>query len=109
MNLCLPVNALFCAAAGTLFAQEESDRPNIVVFLADDMGRGDCATYGDPLIQTPNLDKLASRGVKFTQCYSACGVCSPPRAAILTGRTPYRNGVWRHIELLIAVTHASSQ
>lgn len=75
----------------------ESSKPNIVVFLADDMGWGDSATYGHKLIQTPNLDKLASQGVKFTQCYSACGVCSPSRSAILTGRTPYRNGVYRHL------------
>ena len=72
-------------------------RPNFVVFLADDMGWGDAATYGHPRIQTPHLDKLAAEGVKFTQCYSAAGVCSPSRAAILTGRTPYRNGVWRHL------------
>lgn len=75
----------------------ETKRPNFVVFLVDDMGWGDSGTYGHPLIKTPNLDKLASQGVKFTQCYSACGVCSPSRAAILTGRTPYRNGVWRHL------------
>lgn len=75
----------------------EQAKPNIVVFLADDMGWGDSATYGHKLIQTPNLDKLASQGVKFTQCYSACGVCSPSRSAILTGRTPYRNGVYRHL------------
>ncbi|TWU03510.1 sulfatase-like hydrolase/transferase [Neorhodopirellula pilleata] len=73
------------------------ERPNIVVFLADDMGWGDSGTYGHELIQTPNLDKLASRGVKLTQCYSACAVCSPSRSAILTGRHPYRNGVWRHL------------
>ena len=72
-------------------------KPNIVVFVADDMGWGDSATYGNKLIQTPNMDKLASQGVKFTQCYSACGVCSPSRSSILTGRTPYRNGVWRHL------------
>ena len=78
-------------------ANAQSKRPNIVVFLADDMGWGDSATYGHELIQTPNLDKLASQGVKFTQCYSACGVCSPSRSAILTGRTPYRNGVYRHL------------
>lgn len=68
----------------SLFAAEPS-KPNVVVFLADDMGWGDSATYGHKLIQTPNLDKLASQGVKFTQCYSACGVCSPSRSAILTG------------------------
>lgn len=78
-------------------AQAEPQRPNVVIFLADDMGWGDSGTYGHPLIKTPNLDKLASQGVKFTQCYSACGVCSPSRSAILTGRTPYRNGVWRHL------------
>lgn len=72
-------------------------KPNIVVFLADDMGWGDSSIYGHELIQTPNLDKLESQGVKFTQCYSACGVCSPSRSAILTGRTPYRNGVYRHL------------
>lgn len=75
----------------------DASKPNVVVFLADDMGWGDSATYGHPLIQTPNLDKLASQGVRFTQCYSACGVCSPSRSSILTGRTPYRNGVYRHL------------
>ncbi|MEO1529602.1 MAG: sulfatase-like hydrolase/transferase [Planctomycetota bacterium] len=78
-------------------AEELTTKPNVVVILADDMGWGDSATYGHELIQTPNLDKLASQGVKFTQCYSACGVCSPSRSAILTGRTPYRNGVYRHL------------
>ena len=75
----------------------DSKRPNIVIFLADDMGWGDSATYGNKIIKTPNLDKLAAQGMKFTQGYSACGVCSPSRSAILTGRTPYRNGVWRHL------------
>ena len=78
-------------------AEAEDAKPNFVVFLADDMGWGDSATYGNELIQTPNLDRLAAQGVKFTQCYSACGVCSPSRSAILTGRTPYRNGVYRHL------------
>jgi len=78
-------------------AHAETKKPNIVVVVADDMGWGDSATYGNELIQTPNMDKLAAQGVKLTQCYSACGVCSPSRSAILTGRTPYRNGVWRHL------------
>ncbi|MDF1814333.1 MAG: sulfatase-like hydrolase/transferase [Verrucomicrobiales bacterium] len=81
----------------SLSGQAEDSQTNFVIFVADDMGWGDSATYGHPLIKTPNLDKLASQGVKFTQCYSACGVCSPSRSAILTGRTPYRNGVWRHL------------
>lgn len=71
--------------------------PNIVIFLADDLGWGDLGCYGHPKIQTPNLDKFADEGVRLTQCYSACGVCSPSRASVLTGRTPYRNGVFRWI------------
>lgn len=72
-------------------------KPNIIVVMADDMGWGDSATYGHKKIKTPNLDKLATQGVKFTQGYSSAGVCSPARSSILTGRTPYRNGVWRHL------------
>ena len=71
----------------------ELAKQNIVVFLADDIGWGDSATYGHKLMQTPNLDKLASQGVEFTQCYAASGVCSPSRSAILTCRTPFRNGL----------------
>lgn len=77
--------------------ENPAEKPNIIVVLADDMGWGDCATYGHKVIQSPNIDKLASQGVKFTQGYSGSGVCSPSRSAILTGRTPYRNGVWRHL------------
>ena len=72
-------------------------KPNIIVVMADDMGWGDSATYGHKKIKTPNLDKLAAQGVKFIQGYSSAGVCSPARSSILTGRTPYRNGVWRHL------------
>ena len=91
------VFALVPVATGQADELDEPKKPNIVVFLADDTGWGDSATFGHELIQTPNLDKLAAEGVKFTQCYSACGVCSPSRSAILTGRTPYRNGVYRHL------------
>lgn len=71
--------------------------PNVIIFLADDLGWGDLACYGHPRIKTPNLDAFAAQGVRLTQCYSACSVCSPSRSAILTGRTPYRNGVFRWI------------
>lgn len=65
-------------------------RPNIVVFLVDDMGIGDVGCYGSTLHETPNIDKLCADGMKFTQAYSACTVCSPSRAALLTGRYPGR-------------------
>jgi len=71
--------------------------PNIVLFLADDLGYGDLGCYGHPRIQTPNLDAFARQGVRLTQCYSASAVCSPSRSALLTGRTPHRNGVFTWI------------
>ena len=86
--------SLLLAVVSTAAAET---KPNIVVVLADDMGWGDSGTYGHETIQTPSMDRLAAEGMKFTQGYSACGVCSPSRSAILTGRTPYRNGVWRHL------------
>ncbi len=72
-------------------------QPIIVVFLSDVLCWGDSEPYGNTEIKTPNLAKLAAQGVKLNQCYSACAVCSPSRSAILTGRTPYRNGVWQHL------------
>jgi arylsulfatase A len=78
-------------------SQAADGPPNIVIFLADDLGYGDLGCYGHPIIQTPNLDEFARQGARFTQCYSASAVCSPSRSAILTGRTPYRNGVFTWI------------
>ena len=71
--------------------------PNIVLFLADDLGNGDLGCYGNRVIQSPNLDAFAKQGVRLTQCYSASAVCSPSRSALLTGRTPHRNGVYTWI------------
>lgn len=71
--------------------------PNVVIFLADDLGYGDLGCYGHPRIKTPNLDAFAKQGVRLTQCYAASAVCSPSRSAILTGRTPHRNGVFTWI------------
>jgi arylsulfatase A len=86
--------ALILPVCGTAFAAET---PNFLIMLADDLGYGDLQCYGHPRIQTPHLNKFATEGTRFTQCYSACSVCSPSRSAILTGRTPYRNGVFRWI------------
>lgn len=84
-------------APATSDAAEKTAPPNIVIFLADDLGWGDLGCQGHPVIQTPNLDHFAQQGLRLTQCYSASAVCSPSRSAILTGRTPYRNGVFTWI------------
>jgi arylsulfatase A-like enzyme len=65
--------------------------------LTDDQGWGDLHSFGHVFIETPNIDQLAAEGIKFSHCYSAAAVCSPSRSAILTGRTPYRNGVYRWV------------
>ncbi len=67
--------------------------PNIVIILADDLGYGDLGCYGSPNIRTPNLDRMASEGMRFTEFYSAAEVCTPSRAALLTGRYPIRSGM----------------
>lgn len=67
-----------------------STRPNIVFFLVDDLGWGDFGCYGDTFHETPHIDQLAKESVKFTRAYAAGPVCSPSRAAIMTGQTPAR-------------------
>ena len=79
-----------CAAEAKL---EEGTKPNVVLFLIDDLGWADLGCYGSKFHQTPNLDKLAAEGVRFTQAYAACPVCSPTRTAVLTGRYPQRSGI----------------
>lgn len=66
------------------------NRPNIVFFLIDDMGWGDLGCYGDTFHETPNIDGLAREGLRFTNAYAGAPVCSPSRAAILTGKAPAR-------------------
>jgi len=88
---------IFAAAAVSLTfssvnvnATQPAKRPNVIVILADDLGWTDLACYGSDLHETPHLDRLAKDGMRFTQSYSACTVCSPTRAALLTGKYPAR-------------------
>jgi len=67
--------------------------PNFVIIYADDLGYGDLGCYGHPSIRTPNLDRLAAEGMRFTDFYTAAEVCTPSRAALLTGRYPIRSGM----------------
>ena len=67
--------------------------PNVVLLLVDDLGWSDLGCYGSTYHRTPQIDTLAARGVRFTQAYAACPVCSPTRASVLTGRHPVRVGI----------------
>ena len=93
---------LTAAAAGTAalggcahfrrYSQDE-DRPNIIMMIADDLGWKDLSCYGNPDINTRNIDKLAENGVKFTNAFVVSSSCSPSRASLITGQYPHTNGV----------------
>ena len=71
--------------------------PNIIFFLADDLGRQDLGAYGSTFYETPHLDRLAREGARFTDAYAACPVCSPTRASIISGQWPQRTGITDYI------------
>ena len=73
-------------ANAVAFAKATADRPNILFVLCDDMGYGDLACYGQPFIKTPNIDRMASEGMRFTQAYAGAPVSAPSRATIMTGQ-----------------------
>ncbi len=71
----------------SLFAKETKEKkPNIIFIIADDLGYGDLGCYGQKIIKTPNLDKMAAEGLKFTQHYAGCTVCAPSRCCLMTGK-----------------------
>jgi arylsulfatase A len=72
---------------------DQSGRPNFIIIFADDLGYGDIGVFGHPTIRTPNLDRMAADGQKWTQFYVAASVCTPSRAGLLTGRLPVRSGM----------------
>ncbi len=85
---------LFLMANLVVHGQEkESEKPNFIIIFADDLGYGDLSCYGHPTIKTPNLDRMAMEGQKWTNFYSAASVCTPSRAALMTGRLPARSGM----------------
>ena len=87
---CLVVVVGTVLAPATTTHAAEPARPNVVVILIDDLGWADLGCYGSKFHRTPNLDRLAAEGMRFTHAYAACPVCSPTRAALLTGKYPAR-------------------
>ncbi|MGL1886796.1 MAG: sulfatase [Reichenbachiella sp.] len=79
-----------CIVSFGLLSCQEVNQPNVVVILVDDLGWTDLTSYGSDFYQTPNVDQLASEGIKFTNSYSSCTVCSPSRASAMTGKYPAR-------------------
>ena len=75
-------------------SEQEKEQPNFVLIFCDDMGYGDLGCYGNPTIHTPNIDRMASEGMKFTQFYVGASVSTPSRSALMTGRLPVRNGLY---------------
>ena len=73
--------------------QKKSASPNFIIIFADDLGYGDLGCYGHPTIRTPNLDRMAYEGQKWTNFYAGASVCTPSRAALMTGRLPVRSGM----------------
>ena len=96
----VPMRLLLIAwgmSAGMMPSTQAAPPPNIVLFLADDLGYGELGCYGNHGAITPNLDRFAGEGMLLTDCHSASSVCSPSRSSLLTGRMPYRNGVFTWI------------
>jgi arylsulfatase A-like enzyme len=81
-----------CFAAGLVNAKGTQDKPNIILFISDDHGWLDSGAYGDSYVKTPNIDRMAEEGMRFTQAFAASPLCSPSRCVIQTGLMPHRNG-----------------
>ena len=91
---CSIIAVVLFETAGTAYAKPQPDRPNIILMMADDMGWGDPGFNGGIHVKTPQLDAMAAAGLKFNRFYSAAPVCSPTRGSCVTGRHPYRYGIY---------------
>lgn len=86
--------SFIAASVSAAFAAPARPMPNVILCMADDLGWGDTAFNGHPHLKTPNLDAIASAGIRFDRFYSGAPVCSPTRGSVLTGRHPFRYGIF---------------
>jgi len=103
VGLLAPIFGLVAGLLGAVGPARGAERPNLLLILVDDLGYGDLSCYGAKDLHTPNIDRLAARGMRFTHFYANCTVCSPTRASLLSGRYPDAVGVPGVIR-----THSSS-
>jgi arylsulfatase A len=89
--------AALAACASPPTASASTRKPNVIVILADDLGYGDLGVFGNGVIRTPNIDRMAQEGVRLTTFYASANVCTPSRAGLLTGRYPIRTGLARDV------------
>ena len=92
-NIFLSLLSLVISQVAIVSKGNAAEKPNFVVIFCDDLGYGDIGAFGNPSIRTPNLDQMAAEGQRWTNFYVGASVCTPSRAALLTGRLPVRNGM----------------
>ena len=91
--LAICINCLILSCYGQK-SNSNSTRPNVILIMADDLGYGDVGFNGNTKIITPHLDNMSKEGVTLTNFYAAAPLCSPTRASVLTGRSPFRQGIF---------------
>ncbi|XP_040888625.1 steryl-sulfatase [Toxotes jaculatrix] len=104
----LPASLLMLLVAATVASLPKNSKPNFVLMMVDDLGIGDLGCYGNKTLRTPNIDQLAQEGVKLTHHIAAASLCTPSRAAFLTGRYPIRSGVAGTIRPGVFIFNAAS-
>ncbi len=111
---CLATIAIVLATVCSVFSDDSAKLPNVVYIMADDLGIGDVKCYGGDLcqIETPNIDRLAADGMRFTDAHAIASVCVPTRVAVMTGRYPWRfarpprpDGLWGYLKPRIPTNH----